>query len=131
VTVRCLLDTDVAVEVTRKRDRDVHARLHAEARVALSAVSLYELRFGAEKSTDPRANHDGVDELLGAVDLLEFDAAAAAHAGEIRAELRHAGTPIGPYDTLIAGHARSRGLVLVTRNVREFERVPGLRVERW
>jgi tRNA(fMet)-specific endonuclease VapC len=131
VTVRCLLDTDVAVEATRKRDREVHARLRAETRVALSAVSLYELRFGAEKSADPRANHDGVDELLAIVDLLEFDAAGAAHAGEIRAELRRAGTPIGPYDTLIAGHARSRGLVLVTRNVGEFERVPGLRVERW
>lgn len=99
--------------------------------MALSAVSLYELRFGAEKSADARANHDGVDELLTAVDLLEFDAAAAAHAGAIRAELRRAGTPIGPYDALIAGHARSRALVLVTRNVREFERVPGLRVECW
>ncbi|AKA22718.1 pirin [Pseudomonas chlororaphis] len=65
------------------------------------------------------------------LEVLAYDHEAAIHSGQLRAELARAGTPIGPYDQLIAGHARSRGLVLVTNNVREFERVPGLRIEDW
>lgn len=65
------------------------------------------------------------------LEVLDYDSQAAEHSGQLRAELARAGTPIGPFDQLIAGHARARGLVLVTNNVREFQRVPGLRNEDW
>ena len=78
-----------------------------------------------------RRNLDAVEGLLARLDLLDFDISAAEHAGEIRATLARPGTPIGPYDTMIAGHARSRGLSLVTNNMSEFERVSGLRLENW
>jgi tRNA(fMet)-specific endonuclease VapC len=65
------------------------------------------------------------------LEVLAYDFDAAVHSGQLRAELARGGTPIGPYDQMIAGHARSLGLVLVTNNVREFERVPGLRIEDW
>ena len=131
MTARCLLDTDVAIEALRKRDQALLQRMRAERAVALSAVSLYELRFGAARSSDAAANHAGVDELAAVVEIVDFDAAAARAAGEIRAHLARKGTPIGPYDVQIAGQARSRGLVLVTRNQREFKRVKGLAIERW
>ena len=65
------------------------------------------------------------------LEVLSYDFDAAVHSGQLRAELARGGTPIGPYDQMIAGHARSLGLVLVTNNIREFERVPGLRIEDW
>ena len=65
------------------------------------------------------------------LEILPYDTLAASHTGQLRAELARSGTPIGPYDQLIAGHARSRGLIIVTNNRREFDRVPGLRVEDW
>ena len=65
------------------------------------------------------------------LDVLDYNALAAEHTGQLRAELAKTGTPIGPYDQMIAGHARSRGLIVVTNNVREFQRVPGLRIEDW
>lgn len=126
-----LLDTDIAIELTRKRDQNLRARAAAESGLALSAVTVFELRFGADNSVDPSANHAGVDELIGIIEPISFDARAARHAGHIRLALQRRGIPIGAYDTLIAGHARSLGMTLVTRNVREFERVPGLLVEVW
>ncbi|TQK72519.1 PIN domain-containing protein [Nocardioides sp. SLBN-35] len=128
---RHLIDTDVAIELLRKRDLPLRERWRAAGPVAASAVSLFELRFGAARSTEAARNALAVDELAAAVDFLEFDADAAAHAGDIRADLARRGTPIGAYDVMIAGHARSRGLIVVTRNEREFHRVEGLRVERW
>ena len=129
--MRCLLDTDIAIEILRKRDAALRARLAEEGAVGCSSVSLYELRFGASRSRVSRNDHAAVDELTSVVDFVDFDVEAARHAGEIRAELAAVGTPIGPYDVMIAGHARSLGLVLVTRNAREFARVRGLVVERW
>ena len=72
-----------------------------------------------------------VDGFLKRLEVLDYDHDAAANSGQLRAELARAGTPIGPYDTMIAGHTRSRGLVLVTNNTREFSRVPGLRLDDW
>lgn len=99
------------------------------ADVAISAIVAHELYFGAYKSQ--RLDHN-----LGLVDalnfrILDFDRADARRAGEIRAGLKHAGAPIGPYDVLIAGQALARGYTLVSRNVREFRRVRGLAVEDW
>ena len=90
-----------------------------------------ELIYGAEKSSRPERNLLDVEGLAARLDVLNYDEIAAAHSGQLRAELAKAGTPIGPYDQMIAGHARSKGLILVTNNTREFERVPGLRLDNW
>jgi tRNA(fMet)-specific endonuclease VapC len=131
VTAEHLVDTDIAIEALRKRDQELMAQMRAAGTVALSSISLYELRFGAERSADPERNHRAVDELVAATIVLPFDHVVAAEAGVIRAALAGAGTPIGPYDVLIAAHARVRDLTLVTRNVKEFRRVDGLRVIKW
>lgn len=92
---------------------------------------LYELLFGAERSARPVENRTAVERFAARLVVLPFDGAAAAHAANIRADLERRGASIGAYDLLIAGHARSRGLVVVTGNLREFGRVEGLRSEDW
>ncbi|MCA5894180.1 PIN domain-containing protein [Isoptericola sp. NEAU-Y5] len=103
----------------------------AEGRVAVSSISEMELEYGIERSNDPARSRRAVGELLSLVEALPFNTAAAMHAGRIRAILAGRGEPIGPFDTLLAGHARSLGLVVATNNVREFTGVPGLEVEDW
>lgn len=130
--LRYLLDTNIAIFVLRNRSAVLEARfVEARGQLAISNISVAELAYGAEKSERPADNRRTVDEFLALLDVLDFDTAAAAHSGQIRAALGAAGTPIGSYDTLIAGHARSRGLVVVTNNRREFDRVPGLLVDDW
>lgn len=90
-----------------------------------------ELIYGAEKSATPERNLSVVEGFAARLEVLDYNHEAAAHSGQLRAELAKPGTPIGPYDQMIAGHARSLGLVLVTNNLREFDRVPGLRIEDW
>jgi tRNA(fMet)-specific endonuclease VapC len=93
---------------------------------------VFELRYGASHSGTADQSHARLDRLLaGPYIVLDFDRDDACEAGDIRAVLKKAGTPIGPYDVLIAGQARRRGLTLVTGNVREFRRVPKLKVENW
>ena len=127
-----LLDATVLVTLLRNRADAMRPRLRAATgRMAVSTVSVAELEHGVARSAAP--DHDGerVESLLSLLTILPFDRAAAHHAGRISAQLVRAGTPIGPYDVLIAGHARSRGLVVVTNNLREFARVPGLECEDW
>ena len=127
-----LLDTDILIEVLRGLADDLRTAFLANSdRIAVSTVSVMELAFGSGRSMDPSGSRAAVKEFLGFVTILDFDAAAADDAGELRAELAGLGTPIGAYDVMIAGQARSRGLTVVTRNVREFDRVPGLLVETW
>jgi tRNA(fMet)-specific endonuclease VapC len=90
-----------------------------------------ELIYGAEKSAMPERNLSVVEGFAARLEVLAFDQMAAIHTGQLRAELARSGTPIGPYDQLVAGHARSRRLILVTHNRRQFDRAPGLRVEDW
>jgi len=97
----------------------------------MSSVSLGELIYGAEKSQQTARNLADIDALAARMDVLSFDEEAAIHFGQLRAELASAEKTIGPYDLMIAGQARSRGLILVSNNLREFKRVPGLRVENW
>jgi tRNA(fMet)-specific endonuclease VapC len=100
--------------------------------VAISVVVLYELRYGAAKSANRlRASRHIAEFLSGPVQVLDFEAHDAEEAGDIRAALEHAATPIGPYDVLIAAQARRRGAMLVTANRREFARVPRLKTEDW
>jgi tRNA(fMet)-specific endonuclease VapC len=99
--------------------------------IAISAVTLAELRYGADKSQDPAANHAALDAFLIPLTILHFDTGAASHYGKIRTDLECRGLPIGPLDTMIAAHARSVGVTPVTNNLSEFSRVPGLPIEDW
>lgn len=126
-----LLDTNAVIAVLNDAGSRAARRLRRErpADVAVSAVALHELFYGAFRSARAERNLALVEALR--FEVLEFGKEDAREAGEVRASLAARGTPIGPFDTLIAGQARARGLVLVTRNTREFERVPGLRIEDW
>jgi tRNA(fMet)-specific endonuclease VapC len=128
--MRYLLDSNVVIGVMKLRP-DLLAALQARrvSECAISSLVLHELFFGAYKSERRDDNLADVDLL--SFPVIDFDRGDARKAGEIRAALRARGTPIGPYDVLIAGQALERGLVLVTNNVAEFSRVEGLRVEDW
>jgi len=89
------------------------------------------LIYGAERSAQVERNLHDIEGLVARIDVAAFDGRAAQHFGELRAELYQIGKPIGPYDMMIAGHARSLGLTLVTNNMKEFQRVAGLRLENW
>jgi len=98
---------------------------------AVSAVTVYELFCGVEKAQNPISERQKVELFLSVIAELPFDRAAAETAARIRVELEKKGTPIGPYDILIAGHALVNGLTVVTNNLGEFQRVGGLKVEAW
>lgn len=132
MTTRFLLDTNVVIEVLRGAPADLRTAMRRHSgEMAISTITISELAYGAARSSDPDRNRAAVDGFIPFVDVLDLDARAAEHAGHIRADLAGAGTPIGGYDLLISGLARSRGLTVVTNNLREFNRVPGLLVEDW
>ena len=127
-----MLDTNIVIYTIKNKPEQVrHAFKSHEGQMCISTVTLGELIYGAEKSQQPERNLDVVERFAARVSVLPFDIQDTAHFGQVRAELAKMGTPIGPYDAMIAGHARSRGLILVTNNVGEFKRVPGLRLENW
>lgn len=130
--LKYMLDTNICIFTVKNPPahmREVFNRHHGQ--MCISAVSLMELFYGAEKSVSPERNLAVIEGFAARLDVLPYDEIAASHTGQLRAELAKCGTPIGPYDQMIAGHARSRGLIVVTNNRREFDRVPGLRVEDW
>jgi tRNA(fMet)-specific endonuclease VapC len=130
--LRYMLDTNLCIRVLRDRPKGLRDRFNTNANtLCISTIVLNELLYGAEKSQRPDDNRREVERLSARVDVLPFDQEAAAHAAEIRASLERLGNPIGGYDVLIAGHARSRGLIVVTGNLSEFSRVDGLRSEDW
>ncbi|AIS11310.1 type II toxin-antitoxin system tRNA(fMet)-specific endonuclease VapC [Pseudomonas sp. 22526] len=130
--LKYMLDTNICIfTIKNKPERVREAFNRQHGRLCISSVTLMELIYGAEKSAAPERNLSVIEGFVARLEVLAYDYEAAIHSGQLRAELARAGTPIGPYDQLIAGHARSQGLVLVTNNVREFERVPGLRIEDW
>lgn len=130
--LRYMLDTNLCIRVLRDKPAGLRQRFNAEADgLCISTIVLTELFHGAAKSARPTDNRLEVERFAARLDVLPFDFEAAAHAGDIRAALEREGNPIGGYDVLIAGHARSRGLVVVTGNLREFNRVDGLRCEDW
>ncbi|GIK16408.1 MAG: ribonuclease VapC [Planctomycetota bacterium] len=131
--IRFLLDTNICIDLIRGRGDRILARLQRRSigSVGISVVTLAELRYGVEKSSDPPRNRVALAHFCAPFDLCPFEHQAAAAYGAIRADLERRGTPIGPLDTLIAAHALSLNVVLVTNNEREFRRVRGLRVENW
>ena len=127
-----LLDTDTCIGVLRQRPGMVQRLSQiAPTDCAVSMVSVYELFCGLAKAQDPAKERQKVERLLSVINELPLDRAGAEAAANIRAQLERQGTPIGPYDLLIAGQALAGGLTLVTNNVREFQRVSGLKLETW
>lgn len=130
--LKYLLDTNIAIYVIKRRPIEVLGRFNENAsRMAISVVTLAELLHGAEKSSQPSGNLAVVEDFCSRLEVLPYSAKAAQHYGQIRTDLERAGQPIGVNDLHIAAHARSEGLIVVTNNVREFSRVPALRVENW
>jgi tRNA(fMet)-specific endonuclease VapC len=132
VPARYLLDTNILSDLIRHPQGLVANRITTvgEDAVCTGIVVAAELRFGAEKSGSPRLA-DRVDLILSALDILPLESPADRHYGKIRQQLTRQGIPIGPNDLLIAAQALALDLTVVTANVREFSRVPGLRVENW
>jgi tRNA(fMet)-specific endonuclease VapC len=127
-----MLDTNLCIRLLRDRPQGLRARFNAEAQaLCISTIVLSELLHGAEKSAHPVENRQEVERLAERLAVLDYDANAAAHTANIRASLERIGIPIGGYDLLIAGHARSRGLRVITGNLTEFRRVDGLLCEDW
>jgi len=131
-----LLDNNCCIGVINGRLPSVRTRfraaLEAGDRLLVSAIVLFELWYGVAHSERPEQNVRRLREFLaGSLEILGFDEQDARLSGEIRAQLRSAGTPIGPYDVLLAGQALRHGATLITTNVSEFARVPGLHWEDW
>lgn len=130
--LKYMLDTNIVIYVIKRKPIELLDlfNLHA-GQMSISSITLAELLHGAEKSAKPEHNMRQVEDFVSRLEVLEYGIKAAAHYGSIRANLERQGTPIGVNDLHIAGHARSEGLILVTNNMREFERVDGLCVENW
>jgi tRNA(fMet)-specific endonuclease VapC len=130
-----LLDTNACIAIINGRPPTVRRRLRevleSGERVAVSSIAVFELWYGVAKSTRVEANTERLALFLGQFEVVAFDDADAHAAGIVRARLEQSGTPIGAYDTLIAGQAICHGMILVTANLAEFDRVPGLRPENW
>jgi tRNA(fMet)-specific endonuclease VapC len=130
--LKYLLDTNIVIYTIKNRPQQVKRRFQQHnGQMGISAVTLGELVFGAEHSQQVERNLADIESMAARLEVLPFENKAAYHFGQIRAALYRAGQPIGPYDMMIAGQARASGLKLVTNNVKEFERVPGLLLEDW
>jgi tRNA(fMet)-specific endonuclease VapC len=130
--LRFMLDTNLCIAVLRDRPAVLREKFNREADgLCISTIVMAELLHGAAKSARPEHNRREVQSFAARLEVLAFDLDAAGHAADIKAALERQGRRIGAYDLLIAGHARSRGLVVVTANLGEFARVEGLRVEDW
>jgi tRNA(fMet)-specific endonuclease VapC len=122
-----MLDTNIVIYTIKNRPSKVKALFKKNSgQMAISTITFGELIYGAEKSEQVERNLADIESMSARLEVL-----AATHFGQLRAELAKSGNQIGPYDQMIAGHARSLGLILITNNTREFKRVPGLRVDNW
>lgn len=127
-----MLDTDTCIYVIKNYPKTLRERFEQlAALLCISSITLAELLYGAEKSARRARNLEEIATFISRLEVLDFGAKAAEHFGQLRAELERAGTPAGAYDMLIGAHARSEGLIVVTNNRREYDRMPGLRVENW
>ena len=128
-----MLDTNICIYIMRNKPEKVLRRFKEELNngIGISSITLAELEYGMKHSSNPAQNERALLRFLVPLRVLPFGADAASEYGAIRTFLQNNGTPIGPLDMLIAAHTKSEGLVMVTNNVREFERVPGLEIENW
>ena len=131
--MKYMLDTNICIYTIKHKPPEVIKAFlcHEPDYMCISSITYGELMHGVEKSQAVERNRAAITLFLSAISILPFDSDAAEKYGAVRADLERKGTPIGPMDMLIAGHARSRGLILVTNNTREFFRVNELEVEDW
>ena len=130
--LKFMLDTNIVIYVIKRRPLGILEIFNAHAgQMCISSITLAELLHGVEKSSIILQNMRKVEDFVSRLEVLPYDSSAASHYGDIRANLEKKGTPIGVNDVHIAGHARSEALILVSNNIREFERVEGLRLENW
>lgn len=131
--MKYMLDTNICINTIKHKPPEVIKAFlcHEPDDMCISSITYGELMHGVEKSQAVERNRAAITLFLSAISILPFDSDAAEKYGAVRADLERKGTPIGPMDMLIAGHARSRGLILVTNNTREFFRVNELEVEDW
>lgn len=131
--MKYMLDTNFCIYAIKNKPESVIRKVlaHNPEDLCISVITYAELMHGVEKSQAVEKNRIAMSLFLSAITVLAFNSRAAEVYGEIRAELEKKGTPIGPMDLLIAGHAKSQNLVLVTNNTREFARVTGLQIEDW
>lgn len=131
--MKLLLDTNICIYIIKQKPPAVLRRFteYQVGEIGISSITLSELRYGVAKSTHKEKNGKALDEFIIALEVLPYDEAAAHVYGDIRATLEKAGTPIGSMDMLIAAHAVSLGISLVTNNTQEFQRVPSLKIIDW
>lgn len=131
--MRNMLDTNICIYLIRKKPPEVLQKFkgYSVGEVGLSSITVAELRYGVQKSQYPEQNQRALEQFLVPLVIADFDHQAAEVYGRIRAVLERQGTRIGPLDTLIAAHALSLDVTLVTNNIREFSRVPALKVANW
>ncbi len=128
-----LLDTNICIYLIKSRPPQVKARFEqiSIGQIGISSITLAELQYGVEKSQATTRNQLALNQFIATLQVHPFGEAATLQYGQIRTYLEKQGTPIGALDTLIAAHAMSLGLTLVTNNLKEFQRIPGLSVENW
>ena len=131
--MRYMLDTNICIYAIKHKPEQVFMRLqeHDPIDICISSVTYAELVHGVEKSKAIEKNRVALALLLANIEIMNFDSLAAESYGKIRADLEKAGTPIGPLDMMIAGHAMALGYTVVTNNTKEFERIKGLKLENW
>jgi len=130
--LKYMLDTNIIIYTIKNRPAQIRKLFNQHSnQICISSITLGELIFGAEHSQQVERNLTDIEAMVARLAVLPFDNKAAYHFGQLRADLYKKDLPIGPYDMMIAGHARTAGLILITNNLKEFIRVPGLICENW
>lgn len=131
--MKVMLDTNICIYLIKQKPASVltHFEQYQLGEIAISSITVAELQFGVSNSQKQQQNQTAFDLFLAPLEIVDFDVRAARVYGRIRTHLTKQGTPIGAYDMLIAAHAQSLDVTLVTNNLREFSRIPNLRLENW
>ena len=131
--MKVMLDTNICIYLIKQKPTSVltHFEQYALGEIGVSSITVAELQFGVSNSQKQQQNQAALDLFLAPLEIMDFDVPAAQLYGRIRSQLAQQGTPIGAYDMLIAAHAQSLDVTLVTNNLREFSRIPNLRLENW
>ena len=131
--MKFLLDTNICIYLIKQKPLEVLQKFntYSVGDIGISSITVAELKYGVQKSQFPDKNHQALEQFLLPLKIVDFDCAAADTYGIIRATLEKKGTPIGSLDTLIAAHALSLEVVLITNNEKEFSRVPNLKLDNW
>lgn len=131
--MKLMLDTDICIDLIKQRPASLMERLvsHAVGDIGISVITLAELEYGVSKSSRPAKNREALDQFVSPLEVVQFDRQATVLYGRLQSALEKKGQSIGSMDMLIAAHALSLDVRLITHNVREFGRVPGLKIEDW